>query len=98
MLAHFVRVGPQRQLQPHFIGNNVVFGPPMNRTHGHDGGLCRIRFTANNSLEREDCLRCQHHWIFCLVRPGSMAAHAPNGDVHGIHVRQRVPFSDPNRS
>ncbi|MCH7572322.1 MAG: zinc-dependent metalloprotease [Planctomycetes bacterium] len=69
-----------------FIGDDVVLGASVNRTHGDHGRLDRLNFTAHNSLQGQDDLRGQYHWILGRVRIGPVTAHSFDDDIHRIHI------------
>ena len=68
------------------IGDDVVFGSAMDRSHGHHRGVPGASLTTYHGLEGQDDLRGQDNRVFGQVGIGTVTTDSANVDVHRIHI------------
>ena len=73
-----------------------MFGATVDAADGDHGGVTGLHFPAHDRLQGQDDLRgMEHDRIFAAkMRHGAVAAHAPHGDVHRVHMGQGVARGD----
>ena len=84
LLADFVRIAANGQLQVATIGNDVVFGAGVERTNSDDACFSWWELPADNGLQRKDDLRAQHDRVDTTVRAGAMCANTVHDDIDGV--------------
>ena len=75
-LAHLLFVSAHGQLHFHFVGNNVVFRPAVDRADRDHDRIERIIFARGNRLPRIDNFGRENNRVLRLVRVGAVAADA----------------------
>ena len=86
LFAYFVGVRADRELQLHFVGNDIVLRAAVDRAHRDDRPFQWIKPAADDGLQTGDDVRGGDDRIDGHVRPGAVPASAENRDVHRVHV------------
>ncbi len=95
--ADIVGVAAQRKLELHDVRNDVRPGAAVDRAHGHDRGIDRARFPADDRLEGEDDAGREHDRILGQVRIRPVSADAVDLDRHRVDIRHGIALDQSDR-
>src|SRR5208283_3790499 len=70
------------------VGNDVVLGTAVDRTHGNNGRILRINFARHDGLPAYDGSSGDHDRIDRLLRGRAVAANSIHRNVYRIGIRR----------
>src|SRR6185437_824023 len=94
VLADFVAIAADGDLQMALVADDVVLGAAVDRADGDDGRVGRLDLAADDRLQIEDELSAHDDGVDRGVRIGPVAAAADERDIAAIDVGQSIAASD----
>ena len=90
LAPHGIAVRAHRELQRRLVGDHVVLGPGVDRTHGDHGGFHRINPATDQRLHRNHEGGRGHDGVDGLMGARAVPAPAMEGHVHRIDVGEGI--------